>query len=583
MRERHSIWLLFIIAVLILSFKTIYFHQLTFGLFPQCASGMALTICKFYVAKLLPSILISSILLFVPNKIWITICMLLADFLCLANIIYFKSYDLFLTIDSISLLGNMDGAWTSLEAYLDVRLLLFPLSTAIWIMLSYLIKLQSNRNPKIGGVLVVFLFILGYTNNILIYDYTDVCGVTKFSNNATNTPFTFKKYCRLPFMGIAMHRMDGRTYVYEQSILSYLPSEILRFVREIGNDVELTEKDNYAVKQLINNSLTENLPPPSTSVIIILVESLESWVINQKVDGVEITPFLNSLVSQQHVLYCDKIKSQTLAGNSGDGQMIVNTGLLPIKKGVACMQFYSNVYPNIASMYPSSFTINPWPHIWNQTAMSKRYGYKQLHEPKPNENWQDRDVLDRSTQLINKADTNFCAMNITISMHSPFDRISNPLPLSNNTPDLLRKYIECVNYTDKCIEYFLCTQLSDSIRNNSTIVITSDHTIFKPAVLKDFVEYAIGQNLSFANGNNYCPLIIYSPKINENIYVSEVCYQMDIYPTIINIIEKQDYYWKGFGVNLLDSTAHTNRFITEKEAYELSDKLIRSNYFKNYE
>ncbi|MBR2370178.1 MAG: hypothetical protein IKA83_08485 [Paludibacteraceae bacterium] len=188
--------------------------------------------------------------------------MLLADFLCLANIIYFKSYDLFLTIDSISLLGNMDGAWTSLEAYLDVRLLLFPLSTAIWIMLSYLIKLQSNRNPKIGGVLVVFLFILGYTNNILIYDYTDVCGVTKFSNNATNTPFTFKKYCRLPFMGIAMHRMDGRTYVYEQSILSYLPSEILRFVREIGNDVELTEKDNYAVKQLINNSLTENLPPP---------------------------------------------------------------------------------------------------------------------------------------------------------------------------------------------------------------------------------------------------------------------------------------------------------------------------------
>ena len=306
-------------------------------------------------------------------------------------------------------------------------------------------------------------------------------------------------------------------------------------------------------------------------------------MINQKVDGVEITPFLNSLVSQQHVLYCDKIKSQTLAGNSGDGQMIVNTGLLPIKKGVACMQFYSNVYPNIASMYPSSFTINPWPHIWNQTAMSKRYGYKQLHEPKPNENWQDRDVLDRSTQLINKADTNFCAMNITISMHSPFDRISNPLPLSNNTPDLLRKYIECVNYTDKCIEYFLCTQLSDSIRNNSTIVITSDHTIFKPAVLKDFVEYAIGQNLSFANGNNYCPLIIYSLKINENIYVSEVCYQMDIYPTIINIIEKQDYYWKGFGVNLLDSTAHTNRFITEKEAYELSDKLIRSNYFKNYE
>lgn len=583
MRERHSIWLLFIIAVLILSFKTIYFHQLTFGLFPQCASGMALTICKFYVAKLLPSILISSILLFVPNKIWITICMLLADFLCLANIIYFKSYDLFLTIDSISLLGNMDGAWTSLEAYLDVRLLLFPLSTAIWIMLSYLIKLQSNRNPKIGGVLVVFLFILGYTNNILIYDYTDVCGVTKFSNNATNTPFTFKKYCRLPFMGIAMHRMDGRTYVYEQSILSYLPSEILRFVREIGNDVELTEKDNYAVKQLINNSLTENLPPPSTSVIIILVESLESWVINQKVDGVEITPFLNKLVSQKHVLYCDKIKSQTLAGNSGDGQMIINTGLLPLQKGVACMQYYSNIYPNIAGFYSCSSTINPWPHIWNQTAMSKRYGYQQLLEPIQTEEWQDRDIFNQCVQFIEKANSNFCVMGITISMHSPFTRVMNPLDISHHTPELLRKYMECVNYTDRCIQKFIEEQLSDTVKYNTTIVITSDHTIFKPAVLKDFEEYAKEYELSFANGENYCPLIIFSPQIKDNVKVNDVCYQMDVYPTIMHLIDCDEYYWKGFGVNVLDSMARHNRPVTEKEAYELSDKLIRSNYFKNYE
>ena len=34
-----------------------------------------------------------------------------------------------------------------------------------------------------------------------------------------------------------------------------------------------------------------------------------------------------------------------------------------------------------------------------------------------------------------------------------------------------------------------------------------------------------------------------------------------------------------FGVNLLDSVARRNRPIREKEAYELSDKLIRSNCF----
>ena len=70
--------------------------------------------------------------------------------------------------------------------------------------------------------------------------------------------------------------------------------------------------------------------------------------------------------------------------------------------------------------------------------------------------------------------------------------------LSNNTPVLLRKYMECVNYTDKCIEYFVSSQLNDSVRENTTIVITSDHTIFKHAMLTDYVDYATHKNLSIA-------------------------------------------------------------------------------------
>lgn len=41
-------------------------------------------------------------------------------------------------------------------------------------------------------------------------------------------------------------------------------------------------------------------------------------------------------------------------------------------------------------------------------------------------------------------------------------------------------------------------------------------------------------------------------------------------------------HWNGFGVNLLDPTARQYRPITESDAYELSDKLIRSNYLKSH-
>ena len=40
-----------------------------------------------------------------------------------------------------------------------------------------------------------------------------------------------------------------------------------------------------------------------------------------------------------------------------------------------------------------------------------------------------------------------------------------------------------------------------------------------------------------------------------------------------------DYYLKGFGVCVLDSAALMNRSISENEAYLLSDKMIRDNYF----
>ena len=578
---KHPRAFLICIATIILFFKSIYFHALTFGEFPRFECGMVLTLYKFYMAKLLCPILISSILLLTSKKYWVTLCMLFADLLCLANIIYFKSYDLFLTIDDVLLVGNMDGAWTSIEAYLDMRLLMFPLSTLLWTALPISLKNHNTLNIKIiqwGGV-IFLLSIVGYVNNILIYDYTDACRIAKFSNRPKDIPFTFKKYCRLPFLGLAMHSIDNRTYVYEQSILSYFPSSVIAFVRDCGKKVELTARDVSLVEKLTNSETNNIHIEPTHSVIIILVESLESWVINQCIDGVELTPFLNKLTSTQKVLYCDKIKSQTLAGNSGDGQMIVNSGLLPLKHGAACMSFYSNVYPNIANLYSSSYTINPWPYIWNQTVMSKRYGYKQLLEPAPNEEWQDADVLNESSKVIDNVTSKFCVMAITVSMHSPFNRISNRLDLSNHTPDLLQKYMECVNYTDKCIEYFVSCQLNDSTRENTTIVITSDHTIFKSAVLTDFVGYATQQNLSIAAKENYCPLIVYSPQIDGNVQIDELCYQMDIFPTILHLIGCEDYYWKGFGVNLLDSVARNNRPITEEEAFILSDKIIRANYF----
>ena len=119
--------------------------------------------------------------------------------------------------------------------------------------------------------------------------------------------------------------------------------------------------------------------------------------------------------------------------------------------------------------------------------------------------------------------------------------------------------------------------------NNTTIVITGDHTIFRNAnTFSDMTEYARANDINFQAGKTFTPLIIYSPNIQGNIHITDTCYQMDIFPTILHLIGCEDYYWKGFGVNLLDSVARKNRPISEQEAFILSDKIIRANWFESY-
>ena len=77
-------------------------------------------------------------------------------------------------------------------------------------------------------------------------------------------------------------------------------------------------------------------------------------------------------------------------------------------------------------------------------------------------------------------------------------------------------------------------------------------------------------------------MIIHGPTIDGNTCVQGVAYQMDIYPTVLAAIGCEDFFWKGFGVNLMDSASRSNRPISDVDAFDLSDKVIRSNRFEYY-
>ena len=58
---------------------------------------------------------------------------------------------------------------------------------------------------------------------------------------------------------------------------------------------------------------------------------------------------------------------------------------------------------------------------------------------------------------------------------------------------------------------------------------------------------------------------------------------MDIYPTILNLIGCENYYWQGLGTNILNTQKLNNRSISPNDASNLSNKLIINNYFTQIE
>ncbi len=447
------------------------------------------------------------------------------------------------------MIGNLNGYWDSIFALIRPTDILFILFTIVLTASIFVTKNKKQKSVKLFFTGVIATFILGITNGFLLTNKYegDISYVNPFKSYKSKEEVVFNK----PYW-----------YTRDHSIIHYIFYTIKDIVIPIESSYTFTQMDKDKLKVFFNDTTLNT--STKTKLLICIIESLNSFVITS-----EFMPNTFSFINNNNILYCDKIISQAKAGTSGDGQMIIQTGLLPINQGAACMSFPQNKYPSISSHYKAA---GLFPHnlgIWNQRLMSIEYKIDTNYVLNDN----DKALFQKTISLAKEYDN---VMMLTAGTHIPCTKYadSSDLQLPDTIANLLTNYIKCANFADQGLKI-----LFDSISQNErlksfTIVITGDHCL----------PVSIDENFDNAyNYSRFIPLIIYSPEIKHKTIITDTCYQMDIYPTILHLIGCEDYYWKGFGVNLLDSTARHNRPITPEEAYDLSDKMIRADYFKNYE
>ena len=389
-------WIVFCMFALVLFVKTMCFHFYTGqSILLSSVVSYPMEFFRFWNGKILPSLFLGAFV-FVSKRYWWTIVAnIIVDIWAIANLFYYKANSLFLTYDTMKLLDNMDGFWDSLLLFLDIDILSFLLITIVYTILLICIAKRTttigNRSWGICGVLLLISLLLAEFDMIFFSLYyqswtigeeemTEKINIGKPTNQFHSFfPFGYVYYCARTEDFIDANYMSEH-YIRDNSIISYFPASLLFKALQPSNAImELSKEQQKILSDLILPLDEKKDKIPNSNLIIILVESLESWALDSY-DDYCYCPNMAALSKNEHTLYCPNLKSQALHGNSGDGQMIVLTGILPIKEGATCVLYGTNQFPGYAECYPSS-AIFSQDDSWKQSVVTYSYQFKELLMP----------------------------------------------------------------------------------------------------------------------------------------------------------------------------------------------------------
>lgn len=104
------------------------------------------------------------------------------------------------------------------------------------------------------------------------------------------------------------------------------------------------------------------------------------------------------------------------------------------------------------------------------------------------------------------------------------------------------------NYTDRALGEFVTQLRADSRFDNTLVMIMGDHEALG-TVRKELCNDPVGKQI--VSDKSFVPLIILNAPFN--LYHGKVMGQIDVYPTLLDLLGLNDYWWRGIGESILDS------------------------------
>lgn len=344
------------------------------------------------------------------------------------------------------------------------------------------------------------------------------------------------------------------------------------------------------------------------NVILLQIESLENYIINQSIEGHEITPNLNRIAKSS--MRFSNFYEQVRNGISVDADLMVNTSLLPTNQGTSFIRFPWNTYRSLPVIlkelgyYSAAFKIDNSSYYKWVSALTSM-GYDKCYDIQKFEtsgiithNLNDSVSLGKFPGMIAELPRPFLAFFATMSSHFPFVVNESDVEFHFNNPmynSPLGNYYQTLHYSDKFIYKFIEDLNKSGLSDSTVLVIYGDHTSIH-RFYGDFIRQIISPTDIENDFSRRVPLFIIAPNLPK-MEINTICGQTDLLPTLLYLLgidpNRQDLHFVGHNIFSMNAPGYAlysegqsvgvfpngNIDSASDFVYSLSDKIIRSSYF----
>ncbi|RRG10629.1 MAG: LTA synthase family protein [Lactobacillus sp.] len=476
------------------------------------------------------------------------------------NVIYFREFTDFMTVATMTGYSKVDqGLSGSSLALTNVHDILYWIDIVIILLMMLFRKIKFD--PR--GV-----------NHRMAFAITSVA-VTLFGVNLSLGEMSRPQL---------LTRTFDRTYIVKYlgvdafTIYDGIKSQHTSNMRKSATKSELEAVKKFTDAHYASPNKSMYGIAKGRNVFVIHLESFQQFLIDKKINGQEVTPFLNSIYHGSNTYAFDNFFHQVGQGKTSDAENMLETSTYGLSQGSLFATLGSDntfqAAPSILKQragYTSAVFHGNVASFWNRNNVYKNMGYQYFFDASYYDTSGDKStgyglkdklLFNDSVKYLERLQQPFYAKYITVTNHFPYDLDSEDEDPNFKTVDTgdsaVDNYFVTAHYLDQSLKEFFTYLKKTGLYDKSIFVIYGDHYGISDSENKKLASVLGKSSDDWTHYDDAqlqrVPLMFLIPNSGGKGYISHTYGgEIDVLPTLMHLLGVSSKRYIQFGTDLFSS------------------------------